>query len=280
MSAISAMPGEIVEWLSEQEVLSGITFLTEFPSRKKDVPLRSTVVAVGIEEMTITDSFTENGQGVVVEDEYCRAANIKIKLSIHAPFSLGGEACHDTFTDVIDCLTFASDFEITQSGCESISADRDTDAFVLRAWISISATFCPAASSSVSFASFINKDLLCGTHITDESIHLSAQQQAYLEAPYVFGTYFGTGTNTRSVSLGFKPKAVFVFAESLPPMHINHTNSTNTTLMAIATSGGSSQGIEITNTGFTLKCGSSYAARASTPNMNEAMLTYVYMALK
>lgn len=280
MSVISAMPGEIVEWLGGQQVLSGITFLTEFPSVKKAVPLKSTIVAVGIEGMTITDSFTENAQGELVENEYCRDASIKIKLSIHAPFSLGGAACHDAFTDVLDCLTFASDFDIVESGCDSITADRDTDAFVLHAWISVSAQFCPAASSSVSFASFINKDLLCGTHINNGDIHLSAEQKSYIDEPIVTGSYFGTGETVRNIALGFRARAVIVFAGSFPPMQVNHANSTNTTFFSVATGTEGAQGLSITNTGFKLSSGQNYALRGSTPQLNELAITYYYLAFK
>ena len=133
MSAISSMPANIVAWLKKREELKYINFLTEYPAIKKEVPLRKTTVAVGIDGMTIVDSFVENDEGVLVENENCRQVNIKLRFSIHAPFSSGGAACHDAFTDIIDCLTFDSSLNIDSSGCESIVSDRDTDAFVLNA---------------------------------------------------------------------------------------------------------------------------------------------------
>lgn len=278
MSAISALPGEIVQWLSRQTALEGITFLTEFPSIKKAVPLRSTIVAVGIDEMTITDSFTENEDGVLVENEYCRNAQIKIRLDIHAPFASGGEACHDAFTDILDCLTFASDLDIEQSGCESVAADRDTDAFVLRAFLSVKASFCPAVSSSLSFASFINKDLLCATHITDSSIHLSPAQQTRLDTPIATGTYFGTGESSRSVSLGFKPIMLVVFANGLP-MSCN-SSGTYTAFAGFATESGGTLGIELTPTGFKTSSGSTNALRNTTPQFNESGTFYSYLAFR
>lgn len=274
------MPGEIVEWLGSQPALEGITFLTEFPPLKKAVPLRTTIVAVGIEEMTITDRFISDENDQQVEDEYCRNADIKIKLSIHAPFSLGGAACHDAFTNVIDCLTFASNFDITQSGCESITADRDTDAFVLKACIEISASFCPAVSSSVSFASFINKDLLCGSHINNADIHLTAAQSDYLSSPIVAGVYFGTGDSVRTVSLGYRPRAVILFGDGLPPMKADHSTSTNTTLFAIAGALGGSQGLEITDNGFKVKSGAEYTLYGSTPKLNDLGVMYHYLIFK
>ncbi len=209
MSEISALPGSIASWLGSQEALSGIRFTTEYPAERKSVPLSRTIVSVGIDSVTVTDTFVENDGGVLERDEYCRNALIKVRLGVHAPFSAGGEACYDAFTDVIDTLTFASDLEIVESGAQGVTADRDTDAFVLFAWITVRANLCPAASCSVPFASFMNKDLLCGSHIRDTSVHLSSAQREYLASPVVTGTYFGTGSSSRQISLGFAPKATY-----------------------------------------------------------------------
>lgn len=280
MSEISALPANIVEWLKSREELQGIKFLIEFPAIKKAVPLKNTIVAVGIEGMDIVDSFAENDEGVLVENEYCRQANIKLRLSIHVPYSEGGEACHRAFTDIIDCLTFASGLDILSSGCEGIISDRDTDAFVLNAWISVKASLCPAETSSLDFPSFISKDLLCGSHINDTSVHLSESQREYLETPFVFGSYFGTGDATRSVSLGFAPSVVIAAANGLPMMYVNHAASANYAFMGVAVQGGATLGIELTTTGFRVKTGDSIVARSCYPQLNELGTAYFYIAFK
>lgn len=66
MSSISALPADIVRWLSAQSDLSDITFLTEFPAIKKAVPLRKVIVAVGLHDVTLTDQFRDDGNGVLV----------------------------------------------------------------------------------------------------------------------------------------------------------------------------------------------------------------------
>ena len=60
MSSISALPADIVRWLSAQPDLSDITFLTEFPAIKKAVPLRKVIVAVGLHDVTLTDQFRDD----------------------------------------------------------------------------------------------------------------------------------------------------------------------------------------------------------------------------
>lgn len=280
MSEISALPANIVEWLKSREELAYIRFLTEFPAIKKAIPLKHTTVAVGIGSMEIVDSFEENDEGVLVENEYCRQAKINLKLSIHAPFSLGGEACHAAFTDIIDCLTFASGLDIITSGCENIVADRDTDAFVLTAWATVNASLCPAQTIEHNFPSFISKELLCGSHMNDTNIHLSEKQQDYLNTPFVSGSYFGTGDATRSISLGFRPSVAIVLGSQLPLMYVNHAASWNRALAAIAIDEGSSLGIEITNNGFKVRNTEEDLARSCTPLLNEMGTTYFYLAFK
>lgn len=280
MSEISALPSNIVEWLKTREDLQGIKFLVEFPAIKKAVPLKNTIVAVGIGGVDIVDSFVENDEGVLVENEYCRQANMKLRLSIHVPYSEGGEACHRAFTDIIDCLTFASGLDIISSGCDAISSDRDTDAFVLNAWISVKASLCPAETSGLDFPSFLSKELLCGSHINNTEVHLTEKEKEYLSTPFICGSYFGTGDATRTISLGFSPSIVIVAANGLPMMYVNHAESFNYAFMGVAYQGGSTLGVEVTSTGFKVRTGDTITARSCNPRLNELGTTYVYIAFK
>lgn len=279
MSEISALPSNIVEWLRSREELGYIRFLTEYPAVKKAIPLKYTTAAVGIESMEIVDSFEENDEGVLVENEYCRQAKIKLRLSIHAPYSLGGEACHDAFTDIIDCLTFASGLDILYSGCDGVVSDRDTDAFVLSAWAMVNASLCPAGSTDLDFPSFINKELLCGSHIKNDNIHLTPEQQQYLSEPFVTGTYFGIG-GTRSINLGFKPSVVMVVAKEFPMLSANHSSHINYAYAALGLPNGSSLGIELTQNGFKVTESTYEAIRTVFPMLNEPGTTYFYMAFR
>ncbi len=280
MNEISALPSNIVAWLKTREELADIKFLTEFPAIKKAVPLKNTTVAVGIDSMEIVDSFTENDEGVLVKNEYCRQAKIKLRLSIHAPYSMGGEECHDAFTDIIDCLTFASGLEILSSGCDGIISDRDTDAFVLSAWATVNASLCPAASSELDFPSFLNKELLCGSHINDMNIHLTDEQQIYLNTPFETGSYFGTGNSSRSINLGFQPSVVIVVGNGAPLMYFNSASGTYHSLSAVGLVDGASLGIEVTSNGFKARNGSSVEAFGCTPMLNEIGTTYFYIAFR
>lgn len=280
MSEISALPSGIVEWLKSREELSGIIFLTEFPAIKKAVPLKHTTVAVGINGMEIVDAFAENDEGILEREEFCRTAKITLRLSIHAPFSAGGSACHEAFANIIDCLTFESSLNILTSGCDDIISDRDTDAFVLRAWLKVEANLCPAATSSLPLPSFFSKDLLCGSHIRDENIHLSIDQQEFLGTPIVCTSYFGTGESSRECVLGYRPRFVFVARSGLPISDYSRDSGLNIVTSAVGGSMGTSLGIELTNNGFRIQNSSEYEDLGYRISLNSLGVSYIVFAIK
>ena len=244
MNEISALPAGIRDWLAGREELSGMVFLTEFPPVRKAVPLKKVTGAVGIKKIEIADTFASDDEnGVLNSNEYCRNAVITLRFSIHAPYSQGGAACHSAFADIIDCLTFDSGLDVTASGCEGITEDRQTDALVLGAYASVRANLCPAQSGDFDFPSFIDKTLLCGSHIRDESIHLSPRQREFLEHPFI------SGTGSKSYSAcGIQESATL--------------------------------GLSLGQSGFTVKNGSAYAVSGTEPALNETGVIYSYIALR
>lgn len=245
MSSVSALPGDIVRWLSSQSALSDITFLTEFPAIKKAVPLRKVIVAIGLESVTLTDQFRDDGNGVLERQEYCRSAALRIRLAIHVPFSRGGHTCHEVFSNVLDALNFSSDLHIEESGCDGITEDRDTDALVLQGYLKITADFCPAISSDLHFQSFFDKELLCGTHIRDTTVHASAEEKAVWNQPIIVASYTGNGSASRLITLNFSPSFVMVFASEYPPVLYDAANQRVVYYSASASRNGSSAGIEL-----------------------------------
>ncbi len=278
MSAISAMPAAVAQWLAEQEPLQEIHFLTEYPAQNKAVPLRRATVAVGLGSVTITDQFIENDDGVLERQEYCRTAAIRLRLGVHVPFREGGSRCHDIFTLVLDMLTFASDLNLRSSGCGEITAHRDTDAFVMEAWADIAADFCPAESTGLALGSFLPKDLLCGSHISNTDIHLSPAQKTRLDAPFRSGIYMGNGQASSTIEVGIKPSAVFVASLQMPPVHPNFSAATTQVYFGFATASGGSMGVELTASGFRLRMGSGYSLGTTSPGLNVSGAQYIYFA--
>ena len=277
MDSIVSLPIRIVEWLSKQDDMKDLTFFVEYPPINKAVPLRKAIVAVGIENIEITDKFVANDDGVLEKQEFCRTAMIKANLSICVPFSKGGQACHDIFTRIADALTFRTNLNIEKSGCEDIISDRDTDALMMNGWFLMNADFCPAASTDENYASFLDKELLCGSHIRNTEIHVTADDKAKWNAPFASGFYIGNGTSSRTVSLGFKPSLVIVMAAGLPAVTVNFTNSTCYSYMAMANDSLTSLGLSLTSTGFRVATNTTDNV---TSDLNDAGSSYVYIAFK
>ncbi|MBQ5824698.1 MAG: hypothetical protein IIW48_07805 [Clostridia bacterium] len=274
------MPKEIATWLSKQTSLfSNIKFLTEFPAIPKATPLRQTIVSVGLESVKISDFFTENNNGELVPAEYCRLADIKIRFSIYVPYSSGGTACHEAFTKIVDCLNFKSDLNLKESGCGAISADRDTDAFVMKSWVIVEAQFCPAESSAIQYESFMPKNFFCGTHINDSSIHVTqTEKDAWGKKP-VMGTFFGTDENDQSIRLGFKPKFLIICIASYPPFWVE-SNGNSHCCAAVASEHYTSTGVSLTSTGFKVTQNSTTVEGTTKVELNRLGDEYSFIAFR
>lgn len=277
MDSIVSLPIKIVEWLGKQSDMQDLKFFVEYPPINKAVPLRRAIVAVGIENIEITDKFVANDDGVLERQEYCRSAAITANLSICVPFSQGGQACHDIFTRIADALTFRTNLNIEKSGCEDIVSDRDTDALVMNGWFLMNADFCPAASTDENFASFLDKELLCGSHIRNSTIHVTAEDKEKWNEPFTIGFYVGNGSSSRSIRVGFSPALVILMAAGKPPVTIDFTKSTAKNYFAMAAPSTNSLGIEMTSTGFKLSNSSSDGV---TADLNSAGVSYIYIAYK
>lgn len=277
MDSIVSLPIKIVEWLSEQEDMQDISFFVEYPPINKAIPLRKAIVAVGIENIEITDKFVANDDGVLERQEYCRSAAITANLSICVPFSQGGQACHDIFTRIADALTFRTNLNIEKSGCDDIDSDHDTEALVMNGWFLMNADFCPAVSTDENYASFLDKELLCGSHIRNDTIHVTAADKEKWNEPSAIGFYLGNGSSSRSVRVDFAPQLIILMAAGKPPMTIDFTKSIAKNYFAMATPSTNSLGIELTSTGFKLSNSSSGSV---TADLNSAGVSYIYIAYK
>lgn len=277
MDSIVSLPIRIVEWLGEQEDMKDLTFFVEYPPINKAVPLKKAIVAVGIDNIEIVDKFVANDDGVLERQEYCRTAQIKANLSICVPFSKGGQLCHDIFTRIADALTFRTNLNIEKSGCEDITSDRDTDALVMNGWFLMNADFCPAASTDENYASFLDKELLCGSHIRNNDIHVTLEDKSKWDDPFVIGFYLGNGSSSRTVAIGFEPRLVILMASGYPAVAIDFAQSSAKSYMAVASSDFSSQGIQISSTGFKVSTATSGGV---TSNLNSMGTSYIYIAYK
>ncbi len=279
-STISIMPQSIVTWLKNISDLNHITFMTEYPPQAKAVPLRNTIVSVGLAEVEITDLFHEDEDGELVRDEYCRQADIHIVLGIHVPDSLGGSTCHDVFSKIVDYMTFSSDLNIVSSSCGHVTSDRNTESLVMDADIRVSAEFCPADETGLNFNSFASKTFFCKNHIEDTVLHLNDGEREQWNNPCVIGSYTGNGSSSRTISLDFTPKFVFAYVVGGGACAIDFDEKILKMYFGYAASGNDSSSIECTAKGFRVHNGTSYKSGNTYPLLNETGYSYVFYAVK
>lgn len=279
-STITVMPQSIVNWLKKISDLRHITFMTEYPPQAKAVPLKNSVVSVGLAEVKITDLFHENENGELIRDEYCRQADIHIVLGIHVPDSLGGSTCHDVFSKIVDYLTFSSDLNIISSTCGHVTSDRNTESLVMDADIHIGAEFCPADETGLNFASFADKTFFCKNHMTDTTLHLNDSERDKWNNPCLTGEYAGNGSYSRSFNIGFEPRFIFIFAVGAGAYAIDFDEKTAQMYFGYATNVSNSNAVECTVNGFRVHNGKSYSAGNVYPMLNEIGTSYIFYAVK
>lgn len=120
-------------------------------------------------------------------------------------------------------------------------------------------------------------DTQLGGHIANGNIHLSADEKAKLDEPYICMMYAGNGETQRTIPLDFHPKFVFIYKRGVP--FVTYSNGVNVVNAATGSYGqGSSVGISVTSTGVLV--GESAASDGIRVSLNENLSQYTLIAFK
>ena len=117
------------------------------------------------------------------------------------------------------------------------------------------------------------------THLADESVHLSGEDRLALSdsAPLV-GTYTGDGNPFQGITLGFRPRHGFVFADSTAIMTLNAAGNAQFTHFAVMTRQGCTAGVETIPTGFrAMQLGSANQGGQTSIGLNKEGQLYIYL---
>jgi hypothetical protein len=117
---------------------------------------------------------------------------------------------------------------------------------------------------------------ICGSHINNAQIHITQDERSKWNAPFVTGKYNGSGQVERTISLGFTPAFVQVFAANKP----TGADSASDCYSAMASAAVGSVGIQIVSGGITVQTGSVNAVGGYVPKLNAAGVEYAYIAYK
>lgn len=125
---------QVLTQLKDSEELKDISFLSEFPSSKKPVPIKRVTATLGGEEITVS----QGAMGNIYDSGNGRDAEISLEITIYAPYKSGGEECLKAFCRICEAASFMENLHIKSFKCGDVSANRDADAFVLKGTISFS----------------------------------------------------------------------------------------------------------------------------------------------
>lgn len=123
-------------------------------------------------------------------------------------------------------------------------------------------------------------DAAIHAHASDESLHISeASLQEILKSMPVFGSYTGTGAETRLIELGFRPAFGIVFANG--KNLLSSVGSTGNMIVhcAMIADSGCTQGLVAENAGFTV-INIQQVAEGRIAQLNAADVTYHYMMFR
>ncbi|MBR5272470.1 MAG: hypothetical protein IKU25_03635 [Clostridia bacterium] len=124
-------------------------------------------------------------------------------------------------------------------------------------------------------------DTTLGEHLDNTEIHITSQERAKWDAPFVIGTYQGNGANTRVINLDFTPSFLIVYANLIPWSVFNKDSNKVFSYGGFSTVWYSSPGIYLGENSFTVTDTPSNAVYSNFyPCMNTSGYRYQYIAFK
>lgn len=121
-------------------------------------------------------------------------------------------------------------------------------------------------------------DTQLGGHLANMTMHLTADEKAKIGEAFICASYVGTGEASRTITLAFRPKMVFVFKRGVPfTVYSGSVNNVNAACCFYGN--GSSVGISITTSGVIV--GQSQSAENGIKVcLNESGAQYSIIAFK
>lgn len=125
---IDRMIRDLCALLGGREELSHVRFVTEYPGKQMEGPLRRPTVCIGLDGAEITDAGI--GRLIGSDTRGCRA-EVTVGMGFYIPFSGDVQEAYRILSDVTDVLLFDSAYALSRMNCGGLTADRNTGAFVM-----------------------------------------------------------------------------------------------------------------------------------------------------
>lgn len=116
------------------------------------------------------------------------------------------------------------------------------------------------------------------THTGNTASHITAAERALWNSKdkMATGKYTGNGAASRKITLGFAPRAGFLYAVGEPVSFADCDAGNNNYLAGFISTSGSTYGITADSTGFTVTQHPAARPNGRTSKLNDASFTYIY----
>lgn len=245
--------------------------LTAFDSACDPIPIDQCYAVLNGYESDSQLFETENS-------ECCQKTQIVIKMNCYAPLDASNAQLNVLAFRISDKLMSSFEGKMTGYNIGCVTVEDSLKVFCLPCKLFFCFEQCPA---SVTTDSILKPyaDFLCKTHVTDSTSHLTGSEKAYINEPFVVGSYTGLGDgNSQVVEVGFYPKLVIVFATGTA--FLSMSTDKPIIYIGIAARSLSSMGISLQSAGFKVTQNESYSSKGVYPKLNELNMNYAYIAFK
>lgn len=260
---------EIVEKINEQSFYAlYVTAVRGFKKKPGVIPINKITFSVTPEENKTT-YFEDEETGLCVRND------IKIRLSVYAPTNRDGRQVNGLADAVLDYLAeiYIENLKGYETG--NLTYDDNVNAIYLPCYMYFSYTSCALEQDA---DGNIPDTFFCKSHVNNSLIHLNEQQKAYLDSPYVIGTYTGDGAaDGKEINLGFRPKALIIYRNSYHVASYNNSDGTSNCYLGVAIGSTYTRGLIILDKGFRIK---TLVTSSATTHLNDSGGVYGYIAFR
>ena len=260
----------MIDAINDELRPSSCSAIRGFDTKGLPIPLKKTYLSFVPEKNTVTYFEDEN-------EEFCQNNEVTIRMTCFSPLIALASETHILIEEVLAFLNEKYITEISGYTIGETEYDDEVKAFRIECRIFYSRESCPAVDSGNASITQPH-NFFCKTHVNDKNIHITAEEHAKYNQPFIIGTYVGEGYDIKTyVTLNFKPKFLFVFRQNQPSSVFDSDTQTLKNYCAFIIGGRNSKNIYSTTTGF-------YVIDKPTSEtetlINEEGITYAYVAFK
>lgn len=141
MSVFYDIVSDIKDILQNSELLSSIKFVDAMKTTPMPNPIKKIHAAIDIFKVQVVNGIFSGYMGKKnAEELYGQLADVDVSIKIYSPFSIGSQACYDTFSDICKVLMSSDcqNLNIQSVSSENVTYVSNMSNFILNCTVKIS----------------------------------------------------------------------------------------------------------------------------------------------